>query len=99
MSISSITSKGQVTIPQALREILQLQPGDKIVFEEKDGVITLTPANDNLDNLAGCLTDSTNNKHASLDDIERAIQQGHQQSLLHCKPWTIMRKVSTLQTP
>lgn len=43
MASSSITTKGQVTIPSALREKFQLEPGDKVLFLEKDGVITLVP--------------------------------------------------------
>ena len=75
MSTSSITSKGQVTIPSALREKLQLQPGDKVVFEEKDGVISLIPANDDIETLAGCLSEDTQ-VSASLDDMEQAIKKG-----------------------
>ena len=36
---SRITSKGQTTIPRAVREKLSLRPGDVIVYEiEDDGV-------------------------------------------------------------
>ena len=79
MTTSSITSKGQVTIPSALREKLRLQPGDKVVFEEKDGVITIIPANDDIETLAGCLSEDTQIK-ASLDDMEQAIKKGARHS-------------------
>ena len=75
MAASSITSKGQITIPSALREKLQLQPGDKVVFEEKDGIITIIPANDDIEELAGCLSEDTQSR-ASLDDMEQAIKKG-----------------------
>jgi len=29
---STVTTKGQVTIPKAMREYLRLEPGDKVVF-------------------------------------------------------------------
>jgi antitoxin PrlF len=29
---STVTTKGQVTIPKAMREYLKLEPGDKVVF-------------------------------------------------------------------
>lgn len=56
MSTSSITSKGQITIPNALREKLRLHPSDKVVFEENDGVITISPIKYGLDALAGSLS-------------------------------------------
>ncbi|WP_252176240.1 AbrB/MazE/SpoVT family DNA-binding domain-containing protein [Endozoicomonas sp. 4G] len=73
MSTSSITSKGQVTIPSEIRAKLQLQPGDKVMFEEKNGMIVLTPMSDDIEALGGCLADHTNGKKATLDDMERAI--------------------------
>ena len=33
MAISTLTSKGQTTIPQEVREALGLRPGTRIVFE------------------------------------------------------------------
>ena len=76
MSTSSITSKGQITIPSALRAKYQLQPGDKILFEEKGGVITLTPMSDDIEALGGSLSEHTNGRKASLNDMEKAIKAG-----------------------
>ena len=75
MSTSSLTSKGQVTIPSALREKFQLQPGDKVLFEEKDGVITLVPMNQDVESLAGYLAKDTE-RRATLDDMDKAIKAG-----------------------
>ena len=36
---TKITSKGQVTIPKAVRDRLGLRPGDEIDFVEDDGVV------------------------------------------------------------
>jgi AbrB family looped-hinge helix DNA binding protein len=38
---SSLTSKGQVTIPKRLREALHIQEGDSVVFELRDGEVVL----------------------------------------------------------
>ena len=49
MEISKITSKGQVTIPHALRKAAHFKTGDKLVFElDGDRVIVtkLKPAKD-----------------------------------------------------
>jgi AbrB family looped-hinge helix DNA binding protein len=33
--IAKVTSKGQITIPAEMRELLGVQPGDKLVFERQ----------------------------------------------------------------
>ncbi len=37
---ATITSKGQITIPKAIRERLNLQPGDVLEFDEEAPVLT-----------------------------------------------------------
>jgi AbrB family looped-hinge helix DNA binding protein len=39
--MSTITKKGQVTIPKPLRERLHIKEGDSLVFELKNGLLTL----------------------------------------------------------
>jgi AbrB family looped-hinge helix DNA binding protein len=39
--MSTITKKGQVTIPKPLREKLHIQEGDSLAFEIKDGILLL----------------------------------------------------------
>ena len=36
MAESTVTSKGQITIPKAVRERLQLEPGDKVYFNVRE---------------------------------------------------------------
>ncbi|MDP6550431.1 MAG: AbrB/MazE/SpoVT family DNA-binding domain-containing protein [Dehalococcoidia bacterium] len=40
---TTVTSKGQVTIPSAIRRALNIQPRDKISFELLDGKAFLRP--------------------------------------------------------
>lgn len=41
---AKLTSKGQITVPHEIRRALGVQPGDKLVFEKKDGnVIEVRP--------------------------------------------------------
>ena len=41
---SALTSKGQATIPKAIREHLQLKPGDRVkFFVHPDGTVVLLP--------------------------------------------------------
>lgn len=44
MTLSTVTSKGQVTIPKAVRDRLRLEAGDKLDFRvEDDGTIRVHP--------------------------------------------------------
>ncbi len=45
---SKITTKGQTTIPKKIRERLNLEPGDRVLFLEKDGEIVLQPVTQTL---------------------------------------------------
>ena len=36
-----VSSKGQITLPQTVRQTLGLHQGDPVLFEEKDGVVVL----------------------------------------------------------
>lgn len=42
MEVSRVTSKGQVTIPKAIREFLNLEEGDRLAFIEENGKIVIT---------------------------------------------------------
>jgi AbrB family looped-hinge helix DNA binding protein len=45
MDMARISVKGQVTIPIAIRKMLGLKEGDKVVFAEKNGNIVLLNSN------------------------------------------------------
>ena len=42
MELAKITSKGQITLPIALRRALKLKDGDKVAFVEKNGQFIVT---------------------------------------------------------
>ena len=39
-----ITSKGQITVPKAIRERLRVQPGDELEFEIRGAYVKMVPA-------------------------------------------------------
>ena len=41
MELAKVTSKGQITIPSRIRTELKLKPGDKVLFVEEEGVVTV----------------------------------------------------------
>ena len=43
MGIVTVSSKYQVVIPQDVRERMNLNPGQKVIVVEKDGVVHLIP--------------------------------------------------------
>lgn len=56
MTPATLTSKGQITIPKAVREALRLEPGDRVYFDvHDDGSVTLVARNEPLESLFGML--------------------------------------------
>jgi AbrB family looped-hinge helix DNA binding protein len=53
---STLTTKGQITIPKAVREALQLEVGDSVYFDLRpDGVVVMTARNEPVNSLFGML--------------------------------------------
>ena len=44
MELSRLSAKGQVTVPKAIRERLNLREGDRVAFLEERGQVFLTKA-------------------------------------------------------
>ena len=71
---STITTKGQITLPKALRDQLNLKAGDKIVFEQQDdGTYALRPRTVDVTVLKGSL--NYTGPALSLDDMDAAISR------------------------
>lgn len=47
MELAKVTSKGQITIPIAIRRALGIREGDKILFMEEEDRVILTNASTN----------------------------------------------------
>jgi AbrB family looped-hinge helix DNA binding protein len=46
---SSVSPKGQVTIPAEIRQMLGVRPRDRVAFEVHEGRVLIRPARSNLD--------------------------------------------------
>jgi antitoxin PrlF len=56
MPSATLTSKGQLTLPKAIRDLLRLGAGDRVDFVVKDdGVVVLRPATVHVRELKGAL--------------------------------------------
>ena len=62
MQRATLTSKGQTTIPVAVRKKLGLEPGDHLLFEEREGEFVLR-RDPGLDDLIGCVADKVQRRH------------------------------------
>jgi antitoxin PrlF len=54
IGVSSVTSKGQVTIPKGIREALDVSEGDKVIFQADGDTVTLRKVP--MDKLSDILT-------------------------------------------
>ena len=70
---AKVTSKGQVTVPKAVRDALGIREGDEIVFriEGKRAVLARTP---NFLKLAGTITVPAAKRNAAWDHVLRGTR-------------------------
>ncbi len=76
MTVATLTSKGQTTIPKQVREYLKLNPGDKLDFViESEGRVVIRPAKLDVRELKGLLK-RRDGKVLSIEDMNAAIARG-----------------------
>ena len=74
MSTSTLTSKGQTTIPKDIRKRLNLHPGDRLEFViDENGRALVLPASIDASELAGILKPP--DRPVSVEDMNRAIRK------------------------
>lgn len=80
MSIATMTSKGQITMPKDVRDDLNLVPGSKVMFVKlPNGHYTLVPRTGNLAELSGILHDPER-PAMTIEEINEAIAEGGAES-------------------
>jgi antitoxin PrlF len=73
MPSATLTSKGQVTIPKAVRDELGLREGDRVAFRVlDDGTVVVEPETIDLLDLAGTL--EPRRKGVTIADMDTAIR-------------------------
>ncbi|MBW4544719.1 MAG: AbrB/MazE/SpoVT family DNA-binding domain-containing protein [Symplocastrum torsivum CPER-KK1] len=76
MSIATVTTKGQVTIPKEIRDYLKLETGSKVEFLiDENGDVKVVPLNVPLEALSGVLH-RPGMKTATLEEMDTAIAEG-----------------------
>ncbi len=73
MTTSTMTTKGQVTIPMNVRRRLGLNAGDRVEFVEgEDGTFAIKPAIDDVRSLKGLLRRPA--RPVSVEDMKTSIR-------------------------
>ncbi|MDE0805819.1 MAG: AbrB/MazE/SpoVT family DNA-binding domain-containing protein [Acidimicrobiales bacterium] len=67
---AKVTSKGQVTVPKAVRDALGIHEGDEVVFRVEGNRAVLARTPDFLD-LAGTISVPASKRNVAWDDIVR----------------------------
>ncbi|HEY9666453.1 MAG TPA: AbrB/MazE/SpoVT family DNA-binding domain-containing protein [Coleofasciculaceae cyanobacterium] len=76
MSIATVTTKGQITIPKEIRDYLKLDTGSKVEFViDEIGNVKIVPLNVPIEALSGVLH-RPDIKAATLEEMEIAITEG-----------------------
>jgi antitoxin PrlF len=74
MPTSTVTSKGQITIPKEVRDSVGLEAGHRVSFQvRKDGVVELRP--DTIDIMSLCGIFKPRVKGVTLEDMDDAIRK------------------------
>ena len=72
VNISTISTKGQTTIPEELRKELSLEPGQRLMWELIQGKLVATPTGD-LMSLAGAL--KSDKPYLPKADMRKIVQE------------------------
>ena len=74
MSLSTLTSKGQITIPKSLRESMSIDAGDKVEFiiNEQNEVV-IKPITKKAIDVFGQLSKYKKDKPVSIEEMNEAI--------------------------
>ncbi|MEN3319316.1 MAG: AbrB/MazE/SpoVT family DNA-binding domain-containing protein [Mycobacterium sp.] len=72
---AKVTSKGQVTVPKAVRDALGIKAGDELIFRVEGNRAVLARTPDFLD-LAGTIPVPAAKRNAAWDDVIRRTRSG-----------------------
>jgi AbrB family looped-hinge helix DNA binding protein len=76
IAVSTVTSKGQITIPKAIRDHLRLQAGHRVEFQvDRRGHVIMRAKNVDIRELKGIIR-STRKTPLSIEEMNEAIARG-----------------------
>ncbi|HXU33640.1 MAG TPA: AbrB/MazE/SpoVT family DNA-binding domain-containing protein [Thermoanaerobaculia bacterium] len=77
MSASTLTSKGQVTIPKEVRDRLGLKEGDRLVFrfDDQGNLLARPEAQSPLGRLSGLLHHLAGDRPVTIEEMNGAVKR------------------------
>lgn len=76
METGTLSSKGQITIPKKIREILKVQTADKLIFIPiEDGKVLLTTEQKSATAICGMLKHRKKSAPVPIEEMEAAVQK------------------------
>jgi AbrB family looped-hinge helix DNA binding protein len=78
MASSTLTSKGQITIPREVRDRLGLREGDRVVFQfdEQGNLLLRQEAHRPLGRLPGLLKHLAQDRPVTIEEMRAAVKKG-----------------------
>jgi antitoxin PrlF len=78
MVSSTLTSKGQITIPREIRDRLGLRKGDRVVFQfdEHGNLLLRRETHSPLGRLPGLLKHLAKDRPVTVEEMKAAVKQG-----------------------
>lgn len=73
VALTTMTSKGQLTIPKEVRDALKLKPGMRFYVTVRDGQVVAVPKNKKLSDLAGALGKPPSGEALSVEQMNDAV--------------------------
>ena len=74
MATATLTSKGQITVPKAVREALRLKAGDRVEFlVGEDGTVTIWPVTADVRTLKGLLPKPR--RRVSVEEMNAVVRE------------------------
>ncbi|CAN7504953.1 AbrB/MazE/SpoVT family DNA-binding domain-containing protein [Rhizobium sp. LjRoot30] len=74
-ALTTLTSKGQLTIPKDVRDALQLTPGMRFYVTIRNGQVVAVPKNKNLAELAGALGKAPSGESLTVEEMAEAVKE------------------------
>ena len=71
MPTSTLTSKGQTTVPKEVREVLDLTEGDKLTWEIRGGRVAVTTERPSLLDFEGFIKNSSGDVVAEIAEARK----------------------------
>jgi AbrB family looped-hinge helix DNA binding protein len=83
MPTSTLTTRGQTTIPKPIRDALDLQPGDRLEFTLQGDQVVVRRAEADLSTLDGML-DRSGKQAVSIEEMNDVIGQAASEGVDSC---------------